>query len=60
MLNKLKDILNTYTTQQLENMDLWVNSSEGIYAIIVDDENIDLITNDSEIKINDYISKERK
>lgn len=60
MLNKLKDILNTYTTQQLEDMSLWVNSSDGIYAIIVDDENIDLITSDSEIKINDYISKERK
>lgn len=60
MLNKLKDILNTYTTQQLEDMSLWVNSSDGIYAIIVDDENIDLITSDSEIKINDYISKEHK
>ena len=45
MLNKLKDILNTYTDEELKELDLWINSSYEVKQIIVDDYNIDLITN---------------
>lgn len=58
MLNKLKDILNTYTDEELKELDLWINSSNMIKQIIVDDYNIDLITNDAYVKINDFVSKE--
>ena len=58
MLKKLKDILNTYTHQQLKELDLWINSSNMVKQIIVDDYNIDLITNNAEVKINDFVSKE--
>ena len=58
MLNKLKDILNTYTDEELKELDLWINSSPEVKQIIVDDYNIDLITNNAEVKINDFISKE--
>lgn len=58
MLNKLKDILNTYTDEELKELDLWINSSNMVKQIIVDDYNIDLITNNDEVKINDFVSKE--
>ena len=58
MLNKLKDILNTYTDEELNELDLWINSSNMVKQIIVDDYNIDLITNDANVRINDSISKE--
>ena len=58
MLNKLKDILNTYTDEELKELDLWINSSHEVKQIIVDDYNIDLITNNAEVKVNDFISKE--
>lgn len=58
MLNKLKDILNTYTDEELKELDLWINSSNMVKQIIVDDYNIDLITNNAEVKINDFVSKE--
>ena len=60
MLNRLKKILNTYTDKELEGMDLWINSNEYVDTIIIDDVNINLITNGVEIKINDMIDKERK
>lgn len=60
MLKRLKKILNTYTDEELEDMDLWINSNNCINAIIVDDNSINLITDDAEIKINDMIDKERK
>lgn len=59
MLKRLKKILNTYTDEELENMDLWVNSKEYIDAIITDYNSINLITSYAEIKINDLIEKER-
>ena len=37
MLNKLKDILNTYTDEELKELDLWINSSYEVKQIIVDD-----------------------
>ena len=58
MLNKLKDILNTYTDEELNELDLWIDSTCKIEQIIVDDYNIVLITNNTEVKINDFISKE--
>lgn len=60
MLNKLKDILNTYTDSELEDMDLWINSDFRIGNIIIDVNSIDLITTNAEIKINEYISKEEQ
>ena len=58
MLNKLKDILNTYTDEELKELDLWINSSYEVKQIIVDEFGINLITNNAEVKINDFISKE--
>lgn len=58
MLNKLKDILNTYTDEELKELDLWINSSYEVKQIIVDDYNIDLITNNAEVKVNDFVEKE--
>ena len=47
MLKKLKDILNIFTDEELEEFDLWINSSTGISNIIIDNHSIDLITNKS-------------
>ena len=58
MLNKLKDILNTYTDEELNELDLWIDSTCKIEQIVVDDYNIVLITNNAEVKINDFVSKE--
>ena len=58
MLKKLKAILNSYTDEELEKMDLWVNSTECAVAMLVDDNDIDLITNSAEIEINNRITKE--
>ena len=58
MLKKLKAILNSYTDEELEKMDLWVNSTECAVAMLVDDNDIDLITTSAEIEINGYITKE--
>lgn len=58
MLNKLKDILDTYTDEELNELDLWVDSSYKIEQIIVDEFGINLITNNAEVKINDFVSKE--
>ena len=58
MLKRLKAVLNAYTDDELEKMDLWVNSTECVVAMLVDDNDIDLITNSAEIKINGRITKE--
>ena len=58
MLKRLKAVLNLYTDDELEKMDLWVNSTECAVAMLVDDNDIDLITNSAEIKINGRITKE--
>lgn len=58
MLKRLKAVLNAYTDDELEKMDLWVNSTECAVAMLVDDNDIDLITNSAEIKINGRITKE--
>lgn len=58
MLKKIKAILNSYTDKELEEMNLWINSTECVVAMLVDDNDIDLITNSAEIKINGAITKE--
>lgn len=52
MLKQLKYILNSYDDGVLEEMDLWVNSSDTIQYILVEDDDIVLITEDADIKIN--------
>ena len=45
MLKQLKEVLNSYTEEQLENMEMWVNSNDTVNKFVVDDnESIDLIT----------------
>ena len=58
MLKRLKAILNAFTDDELEEMNLWVNSAECAVAMLVDDNDIDLITNSAEIEINSRITKE--
>ena len=58
MIKKLKDILNTYTDEELEEMILWINSSDELANIIIDETSIDLITWSAEIRVNDKITKE--
>lgn len=54
MLKQLKYILNSYSDDELKEMSLWVNSSDIIKYILVEDEDIILITEDAKLKINDY------
>lgn len=58
MLKRLKYILNSYTDKELEEMTLWINSHEMIEDILIEENNIDLITPSAEIKINNNITKE--
>ena len=60
MLKKLKDILNTYTDEELEDMTLWINDTSELKYILFDDDSISLITNGTEIKVNGYKKLERK
>ena len=60
MLKKLKDILNTYTDEELEDMTLWINDTAELKYILFDDYSISLITNGTEIKVNGYIEQEGK
>lgn len=58
MLCKLKHILETYTDEELEKMGLWIDSTTCVECIIIENDNINLISNEAEIKINDYVEKE--
>jgi hypothetical protein len=52
MLKQLKEILNSYTEEQLENMEMWVNSNDTVNKFVVDDnESIDLITSNFIYKV---------
>lgn len=53
MLKKLKDILNTYTEEELEDMDIWIDCDTSIELIIIEEGNIVLITDKEKVKIND-------
>lgn len=45
MLKKLKDILNTYTDDELEELELWFDSTVEIKEICIDALSIDLKSN---------------
>ena len=52
MLKQLKEVLNSYTDEQLENMEMWVNSNYTVNKFVVDDnESIDLITSNFIYKV---------
>lgn len=53
MITKLRDILNTYSDFELEEMDLWINSNDLVDKIIVEENSIDLLTHDMRIKIEE-------
>lgn len=56
-LKVLKGILNTYSDSELEDMDMWVNSKEEASYILIDEDNINLITKNAEIKVDGYIEQ---
>lgn len=58
MIKKLKDILNTYTDNELEELDLWIDSRTKIDSIWVEDYNINLITDEAKVEINNKLDKE--
>ena len=58
MIKKLKDILNTYTEDELEELDLWIDSRTKVDSIWVEDYIINLITDEAKVKINDSLDKE--
>ena len=58
MLNKLKDILNTYTDEELDDMTLWINEAAKVSYILINEDNISLITTEAELKVNGYIEQE--
>lgn len=58
MLKKLKDILNTYTDNELEELDLWIDSKTKVDSIWVEDYNINLITDEAKVEINNSLDKE--
>lgn len=53
MIKKLKDILNTYTDEELKDMELWVNSNGTVENIIVDDYSINLIENNLRVDLKE-------
>lgn len=58
MIKKLKDILNTYTDNELEELDLWIDSRIKVDSIWVEDYNINLITDEAKVEINNKLDKE--
>lgn len=58
MIKKLKDILNTYTDNELEELDLWIDSRTKVDSIWVEDYNINLITDEAKVEINNKLDKE--
>nr|DAF33869.1 MAG TPA: hypothetical protein [Caudoviricetes sp.] len=58
MLKKLKDILNSYTDNELEELDLWIDSRTKVDSIWVEDYNINLITDEAKVEINNSLDKE--
>ena len=58
MLKQLKGILNSYSDEELEDIGLWINSSLEVGYILVNKNNIDLLTNTIEIKIGGNIEQE--
>ena len=55
MLLKIKRVLNTYTDDELKETALWINNEDIISMIVIEKSSITLVTNKSELKINDKI-----
>lgn len=53
MIKKLKDILNTYTDEELKDMELWVNSNGTVENIIIDDYSINLIEKNLRVELKE-------
>lgn len=52
MLKQLKEVLNSYSDKELEDIELWVNSNDTVNKFVVDDNgSIDLITTHSIYKV---------
>ncbi len=58
MIKKLKDILNTYTDEELEELDIWIDSRAKVDSIWVEEYNITLITDEAKVEINNSLDKE--
>lgn len=58
MIKKLKDILNTYTDDELEELNLWIDSRTKVDSIWVENYNINLITDEAKVEINNSLDKE--
>ena len=56
-LKVLKGILNTYSDSELEDMDMWVNCDSEVSYILIDEDNINLITKNAKIKVDGYIEQ---
>lgn len=54
VLIKLKKILNTFTDKELQEMDLYIDNSKTIKIIGIDKNDISLITEETEIKVNGF------
>ena len=54
VLIKLKKILNTFTDKELQEMDLYMDNSKTIKIIGIDKNDISLITEETEIKVNGF------
>lgn len=53
ILKRLKYILNSYTDEELEEINLWIDNSDNIEVIAVDNNSISLITDAKLLKIDD-------
>lgn len=51
-LKQLKYILNSYSDEELEDIDLWINNDKYVEVIAVDENSISLITEKSSLKID--------
>lgn len=59
MLKQLKEVLNSYSDKELEDIELWVNSNDTVNKFVVDDnESIDLITTHFIYKVIEEENKE--
>lgn len=52
MLVRLKHILDSFSDNELEDMDLWIDFNDRIKSILVEDDDIVLITEDADLRIN--------
>ena len=58
MLKQLKGILNSYSDEELEDIGLWINSNIEVSYILINKNNIDLLTENIEIKVGGNVEQE--